>query len=60
MPDPGLCGNCQHVARTETKRGSLFFRCRLAETDTTLRKYPPLPVLQCHGYSPGATPGEGG
>ncbi len=48
--DPGLCGSCDHSAQTETKRGSVFYRCQLAQTDSTLRKYPPLPVRQCHGY----------
>jgi hypothetical protein len=58
MTNPGLCGSCQHVARTATKRGSMFFRCRMAEADTTMRKYPPLPVLQCHGYCPVTVSGE--
>lgn len=46
----GLCGTCEHVKQTVTKRGSAFIRCGLAQTDATLRKYPPLPVMQCHGY----------
>ncbi len=52
MTQPGLCQSCQHVKRTETKRGSVFYMCLLARTDTTLRKYPPLPVTRCHGYRP--------
>ena len=50
MGEPGLCGTCEHVKRTETKRGSVFYMCLLASRDATLRKYPPLPVKQCHGY----------
>ncbi|MBM3226090.1 MAG: hypothetical protein FJZ47_20165 [Candidatus Tectomicrobia bacterium] len=53
MPShPGLCATCQHVKRTETKRGSVFFLCLRAQTDISFRKYPPLPVLQCRGYEP--------
>jgi hypothetical protein len=57
MPDnatlhPGLCATCQHVKRTETRRGSVFYLCLQAQTDPSLRKYPPLPVRQCHGYQP--------
>lgn len=52
MAEPGLCGTCEHVKRTETRRGSVFYMCLLAGTDAALRKYPPLPVRQCHGYRP--------
>jgi len=52
MANPGLCGTCEHVKRTETKRGSVFYMCVLASTDAALRKNPPLPVRQCHGYQP--------
>ena len=50
MNRAGLCETCQHVRRVETKSGSVFYMCSLAQTDRTLRKYPPLPVLNCHGY----------
>jgi hypothetical protein len=52
MGEPGLCLTCQHVKRTETKRGSVFYLCLLSQSDARLRKYPPLPVLRCHGYRP--------
>lgn len=52
MVEPGLCGTCEHVKRAENKRGSVFYMCRLADTDAAFRKYPPLPVLRCHGYQP--------
>ena len=48
--EPGLCGTCAHVKRTESKRGSVFYMCLLASEDVALRKYPPLPVRRCHGY----------
>lgn len=48
--DPGLCRTCQHVKRSETRRGSVFWLCTLALVDTAFQKYPPLPVVRCHGY----------
>lgn len=51
-PPPGLCASCQHVKITATNRGSVFYLCVRAQTDSTFRKYPPLPVLQCRGYEP--------
>jgi hypothetical protein len=47
---PGLCATCQHVKRTATKRGSIFYLCLRSQTDASFRKYPPLPVMQCRGY----------
>jgi hypothetical protein len=32
------------------RRGSVFYRCALAETDSRFVRYPPLPVLACPGY----------
>jgi len=52
---PGLCATCQHMEATETRRGSVFYRCLRARTDTSFRKYPPLPVRHCRGYQPQAT-----
>ncbi|MGE3538349.1 MAG: hypothetical protein AB7N91_13085 [Candidatus Tectimicrobiota bacterium] len=49
-PPPGLCGTCQFVKRTVTRRDSVFYMCLRAQTDATFRKYPPLPVLRCRGY----------
>jgi hypothetical protein len=54
-PYPGLCATCQHMERTETRRGSVFYRCLRAQTDPSFPKYPPLPVWQCRGYQPQAT-----
>jgi hypothetical protein len=59
MVEPGLCGTCEYVKRTESKRGSVFYMCLLASRDETLRKYPPLPVRRCHGYRPTGLPPHG-
>ena len=32
------------------RRGSTFFRCGRADTDSSFPRYPPLPVLECRGY----------
>jgi len=53
-PHVGLCADCRHVRRIESAKGSVFWMCRRAETDPRYRKYPPLPVLLCRGYEPGA------
>ena len=49
---PGLCEHCVHVHVIENRRGSRFYRCMLAETDSRFVKYPQLPVLSCEGYVP--------
>lgn len=53
-PGAGLCETCVHVRIIESKRGSRFYLCELSQTDSRFRKYPPLPVLRCLGYSPRA------
>jgi len=51
MPDPiGLCAVCRHARIVQSARGSMFYRCRLAESDPRFAKYPRLPVLRCAGY----------
>jgi hypothetical protein len=50
--NPGLCASCINMRVIETKRGSRFFMCELAQTDARFPKYPPLPVLSCSGYAP--------
>ena len=47
---PGLCQDCSHARRIESDRGSVFFLCQLALTDSRFRKYPRLPVISCIGY----------
>jgi hypothetical protein len=58
--DPGLCRFCQHMQRTTTKRGSVFYLCLLARIDARFRKYPALPVVSCQGYTPQAHRGSTG
>jgi len=49
----GLCAGCVHAAVQRSARGSEFWRCRKADEDATLRRYPPLPVRACHAFTPG-------
>jgi len=60
MVDPGLCARCRHAHRIDTRRGSVFFLCSLAETDPLFVRYPRLPVLECEGFEPAspARPGD--
>ena len=48
----GLCARCAHVHVIENRRGSRFYRCRLADVDPAFPRYPGLPVLSCRGYAP--------
>jgi hypothetical protein len=50
----GLCGSCTHHRTTGNRRGSLFYLCQLAKTDPGFRRYPPLPMIRCVGYTPAA------
>ena len=49
----GLCESCANVKVVESRRGSRFFLCRLADVDARFPKYPRLPVLACAGYREG-------
>lgn len=49
----GLCSGCTHASRQHNARGSAFWRCRRAEHDPALRRYPPLPVRECHAFEAG-------
>jgi hypothetical protein len=52
LRDPiGLCATCRHARIVQSSRGSTFYRCLLAETDSRFAKYPRLPVLRCAGYA---------
>lgn len=48
----GLCEVCRHVRRVKSQRGSVFLLCERALTDSSFKKYPPLPVRECRGYEP--------
>ena len=56
-PDAGLCGGCAHAAAVATRRGSVFLRCGLHDSDPRFAKYPPLPLRACPGFL-GRTEGE--
>jgi hypothetical protein len=47
----GLCATCEHVNRVVSSKGSIFYLCRLSDTDPRFRKYPALPVIACIGYT---------
>lgn len=46
----GLCGRCAHRHVIVNARGSRFYRCRRAEHDPRLVRYPRLPVTSCPGF----------
>lgn len=48
--EPGLCASCANVKRVDSTRGSVFYRCLLADRDPRFSKYPNLPVLSCAGH----------
>ena len=48
--EPGLCGACRHAKLTETRRSTVYLRCTRAAWDTSLSRYPRLPVTQCGGF----------
>jgi hypothetical protein len=48
----GLCATCVHAQIVTSSKGSIFYRCRLAETDPRFVRYPVLPVRSCSGYTP--------
>jgi len=54
----GLCKNCRHHREIKNARGSVFYLCALAASDSRFPKYPRLPVLQCEGYVPRAPKSE--
>jgi hypothetical protein len=47
----GLCFDCVHSQRIQSARGSIFYRCKLSDSDPSFAKYPRLPVLGCVGYA---------
>jgi hypothetical protein len=48
----GLCEQCKNVRVVNSRTGSTFYRCQLANTDSRFVKYPPIPVLRCSGFAP--------
>lgn len=49
----GLCASCAHANVITTRRGSVFYLCRLSFSDPAFARYPALPVLACAGHRPG-------
>ena len=47
----GLCADCRHSRTIRNARGSVFWRCGLADDDPRFVRYPRLPVLECTGYA---------
>lgn len=46
----GLCGECRHMRRIKSDRGSAFYLCQRSLTNSTFPKYPRLPVVECAGF----------
>jgi hypothetical protein len=49
----GLCLTCSWARVVTNRRGSTFYRCARAESDSRYPRYPPLPRLSCDGYEAG-------
>ena len=47
---PSLCESCVRMREVVTPKGSRFLLCQLSQTNPAYPKYPPQPVLRCHGY----------
>lgn len=52
LPGVGLCSLCEHARILENRRGSRFYLCGLAMVDSAYPRYPPLPVIECDGFTP--------
>lgn len=47
----GLCVACAHARTIVSAKSSEFWLCELAKSDPRFKKYPPLPVLRCAGFT---------
>jgi hypothetical protein len=47
----GLCLTCAHARSIRSAKGSEFWLCELSKTNSRFKKYPPLPIVQCAGFS---------
>ena len=54
----GLCSRCRFATTQPSAKGSAFWRCRRADSDSTFRRYPPLPIRTCLGFEPGEPEGR--
>jgi hypothetical protein len=50
-PGVGQCSICAFAAVQGSARGSRFWRCLRADSEERFLRYPPLPVVDCPGYS---------
>lgn len=46
----GLCADCRHGKRIETRHGSVFLLCLRSIDDRRYPRYPRLPVIVCAGH----------
>lgn len=51
FPGSGLCDSCRYKRIILSERGSRFLLCELSGKDSRFPKYPPLPVINCDGYT---------
>lgn len=49
----GLCADCRHARKIESRRGAVFLLCGRAARDPAYTRYPPLPVQRCPGHESG-------
>jgi hypothetical protein len=55
----GLCSRCDFARVKRSARGSVFWRCALADSDPRFSRYPSLPVRACTGFRPGTPAPQG-
>lgn len=55
----GLCESCVNVRIVDTRKGSRFYLCELADVDPRFDKYPRTPVMRCLGYARSADESAG-
>jgi hypothetical protein len=46
-PKVGLCSICNHASTLVGAKGITFWRCDQSDTDSSVRRYPTLPVGHC-------------
>ena len=55
-PRVGQCVTCRYGQAQRSAKGSIFWRCTLADGDPRFAKYPPLPVVGCAGFADAPDP----
>ncbi|HAY81233.1 MAG TPA: hypothetical protein DCY79_15625 [Planctomycetaceae bacterium] len=46
-----LCRHCAFAREIISGKGTRYLLCEKALVDERYRKYPPQPLLSCHGYT---------